>query len=248
MWSEVAKVVCGGFTAACLFCAALLFGVGLIAAAAPRVRDFVRRLRRRDKVSSALAAVALAGLVWYGGAKQSTVDAGADDGVSLAGVSVSYDGTNDITSVWVYYTAGTVTVDTPVSVRNAESEDWRELVKHNAEISTDLPTNVLSFVVWGNAATNRHWWVGVDTPAVVIESEGIKIAQFAATSKSVTILWTCDDPRATSFEVQRRISGAAEWETVAQTALYGLTYEGFTVGQSREWRVIAVYPAEEATP
>jgi len=241
------KVLLGGFTAVCLFCASLLFGVGLLAVIVPRVRDAVRKLRKH-KVEAAAIGVVLAALVYYGGAKQSSIDAGADDGITLADVIVDYDSTNDYTQVWVYYTAGNVTVNTPVSVRNAESEQWRELVKQNAEITTDLSTNILSFAAWGNPATNRYWWVGVDTPAVIIESEGIKITRFVATSKSVNILWTCDDPRATSFEVQRRLKGSTAWETVAETSLLGYTHAGFTVGQSWEWRVIAVYPAEEAAP
>lgn len=241
------KVLLGGFTAACLFCAALLFGVGLLAVIVPRVRDAVRKLRKH-KVESVAIGVVLAALVYYGGAKQSSFNAGADDGIVLAGVNVDYDSTNDVSAVAVFFTSGNVTVDTPVSVRNAESEEWRELVKHNAEVTVDLATNALTFVVWGNPATNRFWWVGVDTPAVIIESEGIKITRFVATSKSVNILWTCDDPRATSFEVQRRLKGTTAWETVAETSLLGYTHDGFTVGQSWEWRVIAVYPAEEAAP
>lgn len=241
------KVLLGGFTAACLFCAALLFGIALIAIAAPHVRDLFRKMRRH-KLEAALFAAVLAEIAYYGGSKQSNIDAGADDGIVLAGVNVDYDSTNDVTAVAVLFTSGNVTVDTPVSVRNSESEEWRELVKHNAEITTDLSTNILSFTVWGNPATNRYWWVGVDTPAVIIESEGIKITRFIATSKSVNILWTCDDPRATSFEVQRRLKGSTAWETVAETSLLGYTHDGFTVGQSWEWRVIAVYPAEEAAP
>lgn len=200
--------------------------------------------RRIGIVDGLLFAIVGAAFFYYGGAKQASVNAGADDGIELADVCVSYNSTNDITTVWVYYTAGTVTVDTPVSVRNAESEQWRELEKQNAETTTDLPTNILSFAVWGNAATNHYWWVGVDTPAVIIESEGIKITHFAATSKSVSIYWTCDDPRATTFQVQRRLRGTSEWETVAETPLPSYLHTGFTIDQSWEWRVIAVYPAE----
>lgn len=233
-----------GFTAACLFCASLLFGVGLLAVVVPRVRDAVRKLRKH-KVEVALFAVALAGIAYYGGSKQLNIDAGADDGIVLAGVNVDYDSTNDVAAVAVLFTSGNVTVDTPVSVRNAESEEWRELVKHNAEVTTDLATNALTFVVWGNPVTNHFWWVGSDLPAVIIESKGIEIEHFLATSKFVEIEWTCDDPKAKYFSVQRRLKGAAEWETVAETPFLAFRREEFTVGQSWEWRVIAVYPAEE---
>ena len=238
------KVLLGGFTAACLFCAALLFGVGLLAVIVPRIRDAVRKLRKR-KVEAAALGVVLAALVYYGGAKQLSVNAGADDGIVLAGVNVDYDSTNDVTAVAVLFTSGNVTVDTPVSVRNSESEEWRELVKHNAEVTTDLATNALTFVVWGNPATNSFWWVGSDLPAVIIESKGIEITRFLATSKYVEIYWTCDDPKAKSFSIQRRLKGASEWETVAETALLGFRREEFTVGRSWEWRVKAEYPAEE---
>lgn len=241
------KVLLAGFTAALLFGAALLVGIALIAIAAPHVRDLFRKMRRH-KLEAALFAAVLAEIAYYGGSKQSNIDAGADDGIVLAGVNVDYDSTNDVTAVAVLFTSGNVTVDTPVSVRNAESEEWRELVKHNAEVTVDLATNALIFVVWGNPATNRFWWVGSDLPAVIIESKGIEIVRFLATSKFVEIEWTCDDPKAKYFSVQRRVKGASEWETVAETALLGYTHDGFTVGQSWEWRVIAVYPAEEAAP
>ena len=238
------KVLLGGFTAACLFCAALLFGVGLVAVIVPRIRDAVRKLRKR-KVEAALVAAALAGIAYYGGSKQVNIDAGADDGIVLAGVNVDYDSTNDVAAVAVLFTSGNVTVDTPVSVRNAESEEWRELVKHNAEVTVDLATNALTFVVWGNPVTNHFWWVGSDLPAVIIESEGIEITRFVATSKFVEIEWTCDDPKAKSFSVQRRLKDAVEWETVAETPFLAFRREEFTVGRNWEWRVKAEYPAEE---
>ena len=73
---------------------------------------------------------------------------------------------------------------------------------------------------------------------MIIESKGIEITHFAASSRSVEIMWTCDDPNATEYVIQRRRKGAAKWETVGVTSSLAFVYVGFTVGETWEWRVI----------
>ena len=68
-------------------------------------------------------------------------------------------------------------------VRNDETENWRELAKIGATVTSDLATNLLAFAVSGNAATNIYWWVGTETPAVIIETKGIEITRFSAVER-----------------------------------------------------------------
>ncbi len=210
---------------------------------------FVQRLvdaarRRLGAVDKGVLAVFAAALAIFAGAKHRIVDAGADAGISLVSVGVEYDSTNETTSVEVRFVGDGVTTSTPVSVRNADTENWRELTKLGATITTDFTTNILAFTVAGEESTNRLWWVGVDTPAVIIETKGIEIQHFAASSSSVQIAWTCDDPNAAEFTVQRRRKGTSQWQTVGTTTSFAFIYVGFTVGETWEWRVSSTYQEE----
>ena len=199
-------------------------------------------MKRMEKGQRALFLFAVALATMYGGAKHMTVqNAGADEGIALAEITVDYDETNDVTTVEVSFTGGNVTTATPVWVRNDQRENWRELTKIGATLTTGATTNVLAFSVAGNVSTNGYWWVGSDTPAVVVETTGIIITHFAASSSSVQIAWTCDDPNVTVYTIQRRRKGAANWETVGVTSSLAFVYVGFTVGETWEWRVSATY-------
>ena len=208
-----------------------------------KIWEKFRKLKTNDKVVW-LFAVAVA--VAYGGTKPKPVpNAGADEGIALVSVAAEYDATNNVTRVEVKFTGHNVTTATPVSVRNDQAENWRELEKIGATVTTDFSTNILAFAVSGDVSTNKFWWVGTETPAVIIETTGITITHFAASSLSVQIMWTCDDPNATEFVVQRRRKGAAQWETVGVTSSLAFVYVGFTVGETWEWRVSSTYEATE---
>lgn len=210
-------------------------------ALAPFARTLWARFRKSRPLKKAVWIVALTAATLYGGSKH---NAGADEGIELAGLTTEYDATNDVTSVEILFTAGDIATNTPVSVRNDLSEQWRELEKLDAAISLGA-TNALTFAVSGNESTNAFWWVGFDTPAVVIETQGITITYFAASSSSVEMAWECDDPNAEVFEVQRRRRGVAEWETVGYMSSRGFIFVGFTVGETWEWRVSATYEEGE---
>lgn len=231
------EAIQAGLTASALFLFAIMI-VALVAfAAAPVIGEAWIKWRKRGKLDKVVSLVAVGIAIAYGGSKS---NAGADDGIALVGISAEYDSTNDVTAVNVKFTAGDVTVSTPVSVRNAESEQWRALEKIDATVTTGQ-TNVLAFAVAGNAATNRYWWVGVDTPPVVIEDAGITITNFVATSKFVHIDWTCENPKATVFALQRQLEGEAQFETVTTTTANSITFGGFTVGKTTKWRIMATY-------
>lgn len=233
-----------GLCASCLFLGAVLFAVLAGATLIPVVRDMMRRFSRAKRDAQAALIIAASVALAYAAMKP-VQNAGADDGITLAGIFTEYDPTNDVTSVEVRFTAGNVSTLTPVSVRNAETENWRELVKSNATVTAGLATNVLAFATAGNVATNRYWWAGIDTPAVIVETAGIEIQAFHATSAYVEIEWTCDDPQAVEFAVQRRHPGDAEWQTVGETSSLYFAYYGFTVGESWQWRVISTYTEGE---
>lgn len=236
MTIETIQAAC---TAVCVFGALLLFGVCFFVAVQRAFEEANKRLRGADKKAMVLFAFAL---TFYAGAKHALVpDAGADEGVQLVSIATEYDSTNDVTSVEVKFTGSNVTTETPISVRNDQRDVWRELQKIGATVTTDFPTNVLAFAVSGNVGTNHYWWAGWDTPAVIIETAGITVNHFAASSSSVEIMWTCDDPKAVEFSIQRRRKGTAEWETVGVTSSLAFIYVGFTVGETWEWRVMSTY-------
>lgn len=210
-------------------------------ALAPFLRELWSRFRKARLLPKVAWLVAIVASTIYGGSKY---NAGADTGIELAGLSAEYDSTNDVTTVEIQFIGDGVTIDTPVSVRNDVSETWRELDKSGAAITSGA-TNILSFVVSGDESTNCYWWVGTETPAVVIETQGITITHFVASSSFVEMVWTCDDPNVEVFEVQRKRRGRTEWETVGITSSWGYLYVGFTVGETWEWRVSATYEEGE---
>lgn len=229
-----------GLAAVCIF-------AGITAAAfcaAFTARAFILRLlerARRTPPGTKASAVFFAAIALLYAGTKSVQNAGADEGIALVAVAVEYDATNDLTAVEVSFVGHNVTTATPVSVRNGEKENWHELEKIGATVTTDLPTNLLAFAVAGDVSTNKFWWVGTETPAVIIETTGITITHFAASSSSVEIMWTCDDPQAVEYVIQRRRKGAAQWETVGVTTSLAFVYVGFTVGETWEWRVTSTY-------
>ena len=226
-------------TACCIFILLMLIAICVVFTLAPLLREPLARLRKLRPIEKAVALVAVSVAIVYGSMKP-VKDAGADEGIALVSVAVEYDKTNDVTAVEVRFTGNNVTTATPVSVRNDQTENWRELDKIGAIVTTDFATNTLAFAVAGNVTTNKFWWVGTETPAVIIETTGITITHFAASSSSVQIAWTCDEPNAYEYIIQRRRKGAKdwEWETVGVTTSLAFVYVGFTVGETWEWRVI----------
>lgn len=244
MWSDFLTACQAGLTACCLFLLALSLVVCAALTLAPLIRERWAKLRKMKPLEKAVGLVAVAVAIAYGGTKPAQ-NTGADEGIALVSIAIEYDATNDVTAVEVSFTGHNVTTATPVSVRNDQTENWRELEKIGATVTTDLATNVLAFAVSGDVSTSKFWWVGTETPAVIIESKGIEITHFAASSRAVEIMWTCDDPNATEYVIQRRRKGAAQWETVGVTSSLAFVYVGFTVGETWEWRVSSTYTEGE---
>lgn len=248
MHSELLQTIIGGLTVSMMFLLAVCVIALTLLQIGPEVRrgivEFMRKLGKGGKV---LAIAAFLTAVIYGGSKfrPSMGNAGSDEGLNLIQILANYDSTNDVTEISVMFTGSGITALTPVSVRNNQQEQWLELDKTDPILINDSTTNTLSFTVSGDAEAYCFWWVGSDTPAVIVETTGITITWFQATSQSVQISWTCDDPRATEFAVQRKRKRSAVWETVGVTTSLAYIYMGFTVGETWEWRVTATYTEGE---
>ena len=243
MLNEFIAAYQAGLTACCLFIGLLIIAVAFGFTVGPANMALLARFRKMSPLTKCVVIYSVLGSVAYAGYK--FMRAGADERIALVSVIAAYDETNDVTSVEVNFMGHNVTTATPVSVRNDQTESWRELEKIGAIVTTDFATNTLAFAVSGNVSTNAFWWVGTETPAVIIESKGIEITHFAASSRSVEIMWTCDDPNATEYVIERRRKGEAKWETVRVTSSLAFVYVGFTVGETWEWRVSSTYAEVE---
>lgn len=225
-------------------CLALL-AVIVLAATAPW---FAARLREFFGVGLIFAGVAV-GFIYVGSTKHVT-NAGADSGISLAYIDVA---TNDVpdTVVTVAYTNG-VTASTPVWVRDKVTDRWTELEKNDASIASSNGVNYLTFTVPGtNYLQSTYWWVGSDTPPVVVESSGIEIVSFVCTSRRCDVSFTCSDPNCTAFKLQDSDDGE-EWHDAAEiqapgafnpATVHQISASGFFVGRTRYWRVFSSYRA-----
>lgn len=248
MHHDLLQSIIGGLIVSLMFLLAVCAIAITLLQVGPEVRRGVSSfLRKLGAGGKALAVVFSMAAVIYGSTKftPQAGNAGSDEGMDVVAVIASYDSTNDVTGISVLFTGTGITALTPVSVRNSQQDQWRELEKTDPAITVDSVTNTMSFTVSGNAETNRFWWVGVDTPAVIVETTGITITYFLATSHSVQISWTCDDPHATEFAIQRRRKRTTTWETVGVTSSLAYIYVGFTVGETWEWRVMSTYTEGE---
>jgi len=198
------------------------------------------------------AVAAIAVMTMYGGAKHGPVaNAGADDGIGLVGIYtdttnivVSASVTNVYTLVEVKWTNGTVTASTPVQVRNTNREAWTPLTKINPVVITGLATNLMSFAVSTNVQSYTFWWVGVDTPPIYVEDKNIVLTAFVATSTSIHLQWTCEDPLAVDFYVQTREKDTDPWTTVGHVTrgdVMSADITGFYIGKTRQWRIMSSY-------
>lgn len=178
-------------------------------------------------------------------------NAGADKHIDLIGIVANKvdniddaGSTNTITEVEVLFRSNNVTIETPVQVRMSPTNSWTELEKIEPTIVTDSITNTLAFVVVDDVTNYKYWWVGDDTPAITVETKGIEVKSFVATSKFIDIVFSCDDEKATTFYLQTRKLGSTAWQSVASVGrgeVMRFHHEGFLIGESREWRIYTEY-------
>lgn len=211
-------------------------------------RSIFGKFKRLCLINSLIVIALLVPIIMYGGSKQKRVDHdGADQGIQFHGVYVSLTNevvsasvTNTLTDIEVRFAGTGITTATEVSVRMSETNEWETLVKRDPYI-TQGTTNVLHFLSAGDLMRYPYWWVGVDKPAIHVETTGIEITSFLAGSHSVSITWTCENPKATVFTVQFRNGTSGEWITLTNTPNKSISVSGFFINRMTQWRIISTY-------
>lgn len=212
-------------------------------------RDIFGKFKRLGLINSLIIACIVIPIIMYGGSKKTPVKhPGGDVGLQVVGIYA--DLTNEVVEVGITNTYTDVTVEflgtivaqtTPVWVRMSETNEWTELVKMNPTIYYDGVTNHLDFGVSGDVKVYPWWWVGDDTPAIHIETTGITITYFLASSQSIAVTWECKYPRATTFVVQYRNGPQDEWHTVLETEAKNALISGFFINRTTQWRISSTY-------
>lgn len=233
----------------CLWVLAVIF-IGLLAWAIDiGAHRLFGQFKRLGLINSLIVIGLAIPIIIYGGTKRKTIEnAGSDDGLNLCGISVmvtnevvSAGVTNTWTDIEVHFTGTGITVATPVSVRQSETNNWNELEKINPILVTDMATNVLHFGASGDVSNIKYWWVGEDMPSISVETEGIEITTFVAGAHSVAVSWTCNNPNATEYLVQYRNGPQDSWHTVMTTADTNAIISGFFINRTTQWRIISTY-------
>lgn len=245
----------GGFGALVAFVAALWmspFGRHCRETLAGLVQHF----RRQGVFGKMVVAFFVAGMVQYGATKgfwTRVAHDGGDDILTVTGIytavsnvvdeTVSPPVTNKVPMVRVEWLGNGGTVDTPVSIRQSETNHWAEVEKIDPVITQEGITNVLQFATSTNLAGTAYWWFGTDLPAIIVTEEGIEIKEFEQTTKFVRFRFACGEQEATEFFIRRRKVGAADWEIIGSVpAHYGYDIEFkremFTVDTDYDWSIV----------
>lgn len=213
--------------------------------------------RKLGAFGQALIAVFFCGLAHYGATKgfwQPVQHGGGDDQLTVCGIYTATSNdvvevagqtvTNQLPLVRVEFFGAGGTVDTPVSVRPSETNQWTQVAKlEPIKLYQDGVTNILEFVTETDYSTIAYWWFGNDLPAIVVTEEGIEIRQFVVTTKQVYFAWMCGEREAEHFYIQRKETTSKDWVTVATVpARYGVVNEAtidcFTVDKTYDWRIM----------
>lgn len=237
-------------------CLAVLAVIAIIAAVYYADRfmgNLFGTFKRFGSINSIIFCLFAIPAIIYGGSKRKPVQhPGGDEDLRVVGIYAS--ATNEVTEAGVTNTwteidvdfLGTgVTTDTPVHVRMSETNEWTELTKIEPTVLIDLTTNNLHFCASGDLTKYPWWWVGDDTPAIHVETVGITLVSFIASSHSVAIEWTCDDPKATEFEVQVMDGESRSWSTLMKTSERAVLVQGFFIDRITRWRIISTYTKGE---
>ena len=237
----------------CLAALAAVFAVACFSYADKFAGKVFGSFKRLGSINSIIICLFVIPAIIYGGSKRKPVQhPGGDEDLRVVGIYAS--ATNDVTEAGVTNTwteidvdfIGTgVTIDTKVHVRMSETNEWTELTKIEPTILVDLQTNNLHFCANGDLTKYPWWWVGDDTPGIHVETVGITIVSFIASSHSVAIEWTCEDPKATEFEVQVMDGASKNWVTLLKTQDRSVAIQGFFIDRTTRWRIISTYTKGE---
>lgn len=238
---------------ACLSVLAVIAVIALAVLADKCVRRIFGSFRNIGFLSSVAVCLFTIPMIIYGGSKRRPVQhPGGDEDLRVVGIYASATNevtaagaTNTWTEIDVDFIGTGVTIATPVHVRMSETNEWTELTKIEPTILVDLQTNNLHFCANGDLTKYPWWWVGEDTPAIRVETVGITLVSFVASSHSVAIEWTCDDQKATEFEVQIMDGASRNWVTILKTSDRAVAIQGFFIDRTTRWRITSTYTKGE---
>lgn len=239
-----------GCMAFCLW-TLLALGAAVLLCATGVVRDLVAKWTRMGRFDKAFVIVALAFMTLTGATKginwSRVYEGGADTGIALVGIYTGISNevvvvegvttTNQIPMVMYMWTGSGASQNTKVSYRFSDTNYWTAVTKTQVETGTVGSTNYVMFATASDLSNFRYWWLGEDTPAVVITTSGIDLTGFAAHGSGVTLTWTCEDPRATTFKVWRKLPTEQEWIECGTTYEHTYVVNGFFLDKEWQWRV-----------
>lgn len=215
------------------------------------LRDLIAKWTRLGRVDKAFIILAAAFMTLTGATKginwSRVYEGGADTGISLVGIYTGISNevvtaggvttTNEIPMVMYMWTGSGASQNTKVSYRFSDTNYWKAVTKTRIETGAEGVTNWVMFATAQNLSNFRYWWLGEDTPAVVITTIGIDITGFSAHGSGVTISWTCEDPRATTFKVLRKLTTDNSWIECGTTYEHTYVVNGFFLDKEWQWCV-----------
>lgn len=219
------------------------------------IRDQIKAFwRGLERIGKLIVCVGIAVFALYGGSKgfwNRVKSGGGDEPFQVTGIytavsnevdeTVSPPITNRINLVRIEWLGTGATEDTPVSIRESETNEWVEVGKlEPVERTMEHGTNVLQFVTVRDFGKVAYWWFGTDRPAIIITEEGIEIRAVVITTREVHFEFICGEAAATEFEICRKELNTQDWEVVGTVhGRYGeiLSWTGrmFTVDRTYDW-------------
>jgi len=245
-------------TAVCLAALGVIGGAAFLRYACGPALDAVRAFCRSPRAIVEKFAVALCvcGISYYGATKgmvwTRVQNDGGDAALQVLGIYTAISNavtevggipvTNEVPMVAVNAT-GAISVSTPVWFRMSDTNEWALAAKTAPTYHTDGVTNRIEFATSDNFAGYTYWWAGVDTPAVIRPTEGIKVTGYTACGTNVVFTFTCDDPNCTTFEAKWKYKTEADeaFRTAATSSASPIVVPGFWVGTNVDWRITSSY-------
>lgn len=245
------EAIQAGLTACCLFGLVLLLLICAAIVIAPFVREQWAKARKIKPLEKAVAFVAIAAAIAYGGSKNIVSRFSSDAGivVTAATINVATNETDATTLAYSY--TGTNDVALPLWVRQSVSNEWAHLGEAWTFDGRTYAngTNTVNYSVAppaSNVVPFAMYYVGNDPPPVeIVESGGVKILGLAMSSKAVTITYAVDGNvlRGKTGQLHVERCGADNiWLDLyatnhTATVTNTITGHGFFVGNTTKWRV-----------
>lgn len=213
-----------------------------------------------DGVGKFVCTFCVIGLTFYAATKPKYNDppkVGADDGIDLWFVDVTYDTNTLHSTIKVVWTNGfdSAGINTPLAFRESSSNDWSVIEYPEDAIVYKLGiSNILEFVessTTNNYENFNHWWFGIDRPAteIIVTSDDLQIVDFQHDSECADFYIGMSEELMEIFNafpdsymtIQYSDDDGRSWVSVASTREFVVRVPGFWYGKDRIWRVVYVY-------